>query len=272
VPLAWSHHTLGALLRDVRDAALLLQAVAVVDKRDVFSMTTPAPNYLADLEKGVRGVRMAWSPDFGRVIYDEEEIVPIVHETARAFQAMGANYSEPSIRLEDTMDPMEPDPEFSQAQVDAMVRRIKPDYIDPFTWASKLPREDYAKLSLYVRDRNDRPNQLDYMMRITPAVRYRKRDKLNDLFKRIDLLMSPVITRRAFICGEESATPWQYTAYTHLVNVTGYCAASVPAGFYKGMPVGLQIMGRPGEEALVLRAARALERERPWAQLRPKLA
>jgi Asp-tRNA(Asn)/Glu-tRNA(Gln) amidotransferase A subunit family amidase len=249
---------LGPITRDVRDAALLLQAVAVTDKRDPFSMTTAAPDYLADLEKGVRGVRVAWSPDFGRVVYDEPEIVPVVHETAQAFRALGAAYREPAIRLEDTMDPMEPDPEYSRAQVDKVVRAIKPDYIDPFTWASKLPREDYAKLCLYIRDRSDRPNELDYMMSITPEVRYRKKDRLGDLFQRIDLLLSPVITRRAFICGKESATPWQYTAYTHLVNVAGYCAASVPAGFHKGMPVGLQIMGRPGEEALVLRAARAL--------------
>ena len=66
-------------------------------------------------------------------------------------------------------------------------------------------------------------------------------------------------------------TPWQYTAYTHIVNVSGYCAASVPAGFHEGMPVGLQIIGRPGDEHLVLRAARAFERERPWAHLRPVL-
>jgi Asp-tRNA(Asn)/Glu-tRNA(Gln) amidotransferase A subunit family amidase len=153
-----------------------------------------------------------------------------------------------------------------------MVRAIKPDYIDPFTWAQKLPREDYAKLCIYVRDRSDRPTVLDYTMSILPSVRHRQKDRLSDLFKRIDLLMSPVITRRAFVCGKESATPWQYTAYTHLMNVSGYCAVSLPAGFYKGMPVGLQIMGRPGEEALLLRAARALEREKPWAQHRPTVA
>jgi len=53
------------------------------------------------------------------------------------------------------------------------------------------------------------------------------------------------------------------------VNVAGYCGASVPAGFHQGMPVGLQIIGRPGEEDLVLRAARAFEQERPWAQHSP---
>jgi Asp-tRNA(Asn)/Glu-tRNA(Gln) amidotransferase A subunit family amidase len=102
-------------------------------------------------------------------------------------------------------------------------------------------------------------------------VRYRRKDRLDELFRRIDLLLTPTITRRAFVCGRENVTPWQYTAYTHIVNVAGYCAASVPAGFHEGMPVGLQIVSRPGEEALVLRAARAFERERPWGQLRPPL-
>jgi Asp-tRNA(Asn)/Glu-tRNA(Gln) amidotransferase A subunit family amidase len=259
------------MARDVRDAALLLQAIAVVDARDPFTMRTPAPDYLAELDRGVRGVRMAWSADLGRVIPDEPEIVPICHEAAKAFKAMGAVYTEPSIRIEDPQDPMEPDPEYSRAQVNARVRAINPDFIDPISWSRKLPPQDYEKLSIYIRDRSDRPTQLEYAMSILPEVRYRTKDRLSDLFQRIDLLLCPTIARRAFVIARENATPFQYTAYCHIVNVAGYCAASVPAGFYKGMPVGLQIIGRPGDEALVLRAARAFERERPWAHHRPQV-
>jgi Asp-tRNA(Asn)/Glu-tRNA(Gln) amidotransferase A subunit family amidase len=262
----------GPMTRDVRDAAILLQAMACVDARDPFTMHAPPPDYLAELEAGVRGVRIAWSPDFGRVEPDNPEIVPICHEAAQAFRALGADYSEPSIRLEDPHDPLELDTEYSRAQVEQRFRALNPDYQDPFAWASKLSREDYAKLAIYIRDRSDRPNELDYALSIRPEVRYRAKTRLGDLFSRIDLLLSPVIARTAFVCGRENMTPWQYTAYTHLVNVAGYCAASVPAGFYQGMPVGLQIIGRPGDEALVLRAARAYERERPWAQHRPPLS
>jgi Asp-tRNA(Asn)/Glu-tRNA(Gln) amidotransferase A subunit family amidase len=261
----------GPITRDVRDAALMMQVMACVDERDPFSMRTPAPDYLADLDEGVRGVRVAWSPDFGRVEPEVPEVVEICHAAAQAFRAAGAEYSEPSIRLEDPHDPMELDTEYSRGQVERRHRQIAPDYQDPFTWASKLPREDYAKLCIYIRDRSDRPNELDYALSIRPEVRYRPKTRLSDLFEGVDLLLSPVIARPAFVCGRENVTPWQYTAYTHLVNVAGCCAASVPAGFHNGMPVGLQIMGRPGEEALVLRAARAYERERPWAQLRPPL-
>lgn len=268
-PFSSPNPMLGPMTRDVRDAAMLLQAIAVVDARDAFTFRTPAPDYLAQLDDGVKGLRVAWSPDLGRVTPDQPEIVPIVHETARAFRALGAVYSEPSIRIEDTHDPMEPDPEYSRAQVMQRILARNPKFVDPFTWISKLPRERYNQLSIYIRDRSDRPNELDYAMSIPPAVRYRQKTRLNELFQRIDLLLTPTITRTAFVLGRENVTPWQYTAFTHFVNAAGYCAASVPAGYHKGMPVGLQIIGRPGEEALVLRAARALEKERPWAQRRP---
>jgi Asp-tRNA(Asn)/Glu-tRNA(Gln) amidotransferase A subunit family amidase len=78
-----------------------------------------------------------------------------------------------------------------------------------------------------------------------------------------------VITRIAPVCGEHWHVPWTYTSYTFIVNVSGYCAASVPCGFVDGMPVGMQIMGRPGDELRVLQAARAFELHRPWAHLTP---
>ena len=217
----------------------------------------------------MRGVRAAWSGDLGRVEPDAPEIVALCHEAAQVFRSLGAEYSEPAIRLEDPHDQLERDTEYSRPQVEQRFRAIMPDYQNPFTWAAKLPPEDYAKLAIYFRDRSDRPNELDYTMSIRPEVRNREKTRLSDLFSRIDLLLTPTIARTAFVCGRENVTPWQYTAYTHLVSVAGYCAASVPAGFYQGMPVGLQIIARPGEEELILRAARAFERERPWAQVRP---
>ena len=263
---------IGAGTYGARDCAGCGHAdgIACVDPRDPFYPAHPAALFCR-ARRGLEGVRIACR-GFWSVVHEETEIVPLCHEAAQAFRSLGASYSEPSIRIEDPHDPLEPDPEYSRPQVHQRVRAVNPNYLDPMTWASKLPRDQYEKLTIYIRDRSDRPNELDYAMSILPSIRYRQKDRLDDLFQRIDLLLCPTITRRAIVCGREHQTPWQYTAFTHIVNVSGYCAASVPAGFYKGMPVGLQIMGRPGEESLVLRAARAFERERPWAQHRPKLA
>jgi Asp-tRNA(Asn)/Glu-tRNA(Gln) amidotransferase A subunit family amidase len=224
---------------------------------------------LAELENGVAGVRIGWSADLGRVVPDEPAIVALCHEAAQAFRKLGAIYSEPDFRLEDPMDDLEIDGDYAKWKMARLGAELLPNALDPISWSMKLPREDYGKLTVYIRDRSDRPTALDYALGIDPEVRNRQRTHIDDLFRQIDLLVCPVIARTAFVCGKENVTPFQYTAYTFITNLAGYCGASVPCGFFEGMPVGLQIVGRPNEEDLVLRAARAFERERPWAHRRP---
>lgn len=270
-PIQLLSSVMGPMTRDVRDAAMIMQAIACSDMRDPRSRSDAAPDYLGTLEDGIKGVRVGWSPDLGRVQPDEPGIVDLCHEAAQVFRSLGAVYSEPSFRFEDPQDELEPDGDYAKWKTAGRSREVLPDSFDPITWSLKLPREDYAKLTIYIRDRSDRPNALDYAMGIKPEVRNRTRTHIDDLFKEIDLLVCPVIARTAFERGVSGITPFQYTAYTFIANVAGYCGASVPIGFFEGMPVGLQIMGRPNEEDLVLRAARAFERERPWAQHRPPL-
>jgi len=260
---------LGPMTRDVCDAALLMQAIACVDERDPRTRRDAPPDYLADLDKGVAGLRVAWSADLGRVVPDEPGIVEMCHEAAQLFRGMGIQYSEPSFRFEDPHDELELDGDYAKWKMAALSREVLPDMLDPISWAMSQPREDYVKVAIYIRDRSDRPTMLEYALSIRPDVRRRARTHIDDFFRDHDLLLCPVIARTAFECGSGGITPFQYTAYTFITNVAGYCGASVPIGLYEGMPVGLQIIARPGEESLLLRAARALERERPWAQLRP---
>lgn len=259
---------IGPMTRDVRDSALLMQVMACVDQRDPFTLTTQPPDYLGQLDDGVNGLRMAWSADFGRVQGSDERVVALCHEAAKSFAGTGATYSEPAIRLQDPNDELEPDPEFDIKAMTRDFRERIPDYKDIFSWLASLSAEDRAKLTVYVREAGNYANRLEYAMSIDPAVRYRTKNRLAELFEDIDLLMSPTIGATAFPFTERMSS-WQYTAYTYLINLSGYCAASVPVGFVDGLPVGLQIIGRPDEEHLVLRAARVLERERPWADQKP---
>lgn len=98
-------------------------------------------------------------------------------------------------------------------------------------------------------------------------------------FENYDLLLTPTLAVPAFsvgrhpevIGGKKVADPlWGFTPFTYPFNMTGNPAATVPAGFsHDGLPVGLQIVGRFGDEETVLAAAGAFEAERPWAQHRP---
>jgi Asp-tRNA(Asn)/Glu-tRNA(Gln) amidotransferase A subunit family amidase len=268
-PIQLVSSVIGPMTRDVRDAALLMRVLACSDPRDPRSRSDAPPDYLARLEDGVKGVRIGWSGDLGRVVPDEPGIVALCHEAAQTFRKLGAAYSEPDFRLEDPMDELELDGDYAKWKVAKLSRELLPGAQDPISYVMGLPREDGGRATIYIRDRSDRPTALEYTLSIRPEVRNRARTHIDDLFKDIDLLVCPVIARTAFECGVSNVTPFQYTAYTFITNLAGYCGASVPAGMFEGMPVGLQIIGRPNEEDLVLRAARAFERERPWAQLRP---
>jgi aspartyl-tRNA(Asn)/glutamyl-tRNA(Gln) amidotransferase subunit A len=94
-----------------------------------------------------------------------------------------------------------------------------------------------------------------------------------------DLLMTPAVAVTAFPVGqppthvgEDPFPPFGWSPFTVPFNLTGQPAASVPCGFdAKGLPIGLQIVGRAYADAVVLRAARAFEDAQPWADRRPAL-
>jgi len=97
--------------------------------------------------------------------------------------------------------------------------------------------------------------------------------KMALFFERFDLLVTPTTAVVAFplrqrpreIDGKPVGTLWGAFPYTVAFNLSGQPAASVPCGFSTdGLPVGLQIVARPGEEATLLRASAAFEEARPW--------
>ena len=262
---------IGPLARDVRDAALVLGVMAGPDSRDPYSHPGPPPDWLASLEDGVSELRVAFSRDLGHVRAHDEAVVDVAEEAAREFRSLAAGYDEPEIRLEDPWDLLTPEPRLSNDVVMEPFRR-RPDFYGLENFLGELSRdpERWQRLTIYLRDRSDRPTALEYTMAIPPAVRNKPIQSIESVFERFDLLLTPTISRTAPVCQEAGLTPPFYTEFTFVVNLCGYCAASVPAGFAGGLPVGLQIIGRPGDEATVLRACRALERVRPWRDDRPR--
>ena len=104
-----------------------------------------------------------------------------------------------------------------------------------------------------------------------------------DQFDKFDLLVSPTMATTAFSTEQYPETvgglepypipAWGFIPYTHPINTIGFTAASIPCGFDSdGMPVGLHIIGKPGDEETVLAASAAFEAARPWAHLRPQVS
>ena len=256
----------GPMARTVRDAALLLQVLAGPDARDPMCMKESPPSFLAALDQEVKGLRIAWSPDLGYAAVDPE-VVKVSEESARVLEELGCSVEEVvvDIALE---DPFEPFWIIFSTNAYISYGHLLESNADRFT--------DYVKYTLeYGRDIRGS----DYAR----AMWYRDQlqGKMEALMERYDLLLTPTMAVPAFpveqrpqqIAGREVDPFWEFMPFTFPFNMTGQTAASVPCGFSsQGMPIGLHVIGRKGEETTVIRASAALERARPWSERRPPVS
>ena len=255
------------LARTVRDVALMMNAIARHDRRDPFALPDDGVDYLAACDEpfaGARGgalVRIAWSPDLG-FAHVEPETREIAGAAARAFSEVGLRVEEASPDLGDPSVILKTLYGGAQAGAHAARSPEQKAQMDP-----ELVEYAEASASLSV---------VEYLRAV--AARQALVDALRRFFERYDLLLTPTICLPAFPLGLVGPTEVAGRKVTHLgwtlcypFNYSGQPAVSVPAGWTaSGLPVGLQIVGRRLEDALVLRAAAAFEALRPWAARRPR--
>lgn len=246
---------LGPMSRTVGDAALLLNVVSKPDLRDWLALPYDDCDYLANLDAGVRGWRIAYSASLGYADVDPE-VAALVKRAALRFEDLGAHVEEADPRFED---------------VSEIFRRHW------YTGAAFLLRnftpEQKAMMDRGLVDVADQGAQIG-MLDLLDAAHKRGALSLqmNRFHERYDLLLTPSLPLTAFEAGREVAdvlkerrwTDW--TPFTYPFNLTQQPAASVPCGQTKsGLPVGLQIVGPRYQDARVLRAARAFESVQPIA-------
>ena len=253
----------GPMTRTVRDSAILLQALAGHDPRDVVSLRDKPEDYLAAADRGVAGMRLGWSPDFGYAIVDPEVFDNCEH-AALAFQEMGCSVEQVDLALDHPYDTFMT---IFAANVSVAYGGLlsKRDDLTDYTvkWL-----EDGAAVT--------GPEYGAALGHIDIA-----KAKFDDAFEQYDLLLSPTMPMTAFpvgdppskIAGQEIDPFWGYVQFTAIINAIGYTAATVPCGFSAdGLPIGLHIIGRHGDEASVIAASAAFEEARPWADKRPPVS
>ncbi|HEY0441888.1 MAG TPA: amidase [Xanthobacteraceae bacterium] len=249
----------GPLTRTVGDAALMLSVIAAPDARDATAWNTPAPDFRIGLEDGVRGLRIAWSPRLGYVERIDPEVEQAAAKAARVFEDLGASVEE--------VDPGLPD---SGETIRAIWAAVSATVVDAAS-ASDRAKMDPGFVKMAGRGRAY--SLADYL-----AAQTRRGDLINTMLRfheRYDLLLTPQMPIPALGAGLEAPAggafgdEWvEWSPYTFPFNLTQQPAASVPCGFTSdGLPIGLQIVGAPRADALVMRAARAFESARPWPAL-----
>ena len=275
VAFASSLDQVGPLARTVEDAALLLGRIAGHDPRDMTSSPRPVDDYLASLEAGAGGLRIGVPREWFRGGLDAgvEERVRAALATCEKLGAKLVEISLPhskyGIAAYYLIAPAEASSNL--ARYDGVRFGLRAD--------AKGLRETYAE----TREKGFGAEPKRRIMLGTYAlssgyydayylraqkVRTLIRRDFDEAFRSCDVVAGPVAPSVAFKLGEKTQDPLQmYLAdvFTITCNLAALPGLSVPCGLHaeSGMPVGLQLVGRPFDEATLLRAARALERETP---------
>jgi Asp-tRNA(Asn)/Glu-tRNA(Gln) amidotransferase A subunit family amidase len=257
----------GPLTRTVADAALLLQAIAGPDPRDPTSIDAPPEDYVAAVAQplaALRGLRVAWSVDFGYAPVDAE-VRHLTVAAAQRFTELGC-----------TVEAVQPGWENPRAIAATMwyvsyAARLSPLYAERPEWFEPslvAMIEAGQQISAVEHGRAQLARTAFY-------------EKVRQFFTTYDLLLTPQMPLGAWsvehgpehIDGHPTPSMFDRLSFTFPFNLTGSPAASVPCGFTtEGLPVALQIVGRWHADTLVLQAAAALEQAAPWAATWPALA
>ena len=264
-PLSWSLDTPGPLTRTVEDTALVLAAIAGPDPGDLLMRQAPAPDGLASLRSGVRGLKVGVIRELTLGSETDAEVRAAVLAAADVLKGLGATVDEVSLPLL------------------------------PRAGAVFMAIADSEGAGLHRRWLATRGQDYDAATRrrlvtagLIPAAMYHQATRARALIRaqilgaleQWDVLLAPTAPRTAPLIAKDQApvtSKWEAASrfftrrsYTTPFSLASVPAISLPCGFSAArLPIGLQIAGRPFDEPTVLRAAWAYEQSTPWHRERP---
>ncbi len=245
-------HT-GPMTRTVADSALMLTVMAEPDRRDWTSLPYDGRDYRNGLDDGVRGLRIAYSPDIGHATV-HPEVAARVKEAVETFVELGAHVEEVKIDLSETKRVFRVHWHAGAARIVEMTAPDERQLLEE--GLREVAAEGKGYDCATYSDAMARRNAIGHDMQM--------------LLSQYDLLMTPTLPIPAFTAGEELSDPSQerwteWTPFSFPFNLTQQPAATCPCGFTDdGLPIGLQIVGPLHDEPRVFRAARAYETAHPF--------
>lgn len=243
---------LGPMTRTVADGALMLNVIGQYDARDPWSVPRDKQDFLAGIDKGVRGLKIGYSPTLGYAKVDAE-FRRVLDHAAQKFADLGATVEAA-------------DPGFANPHDAFLVLWCS----GAAKIVSGFPAEKRGQMDpglIASAEIGSRHRAVDYLN--ADAVRNDVCQAMIRFHAKYDLLLTPAVPVPALPVGKDlndpSETHWiDWTPFSYPFNMTRQPAASVPCGLtHEGLPIGLQLVGRYHEDALVLRAAHAFESTQP---------
>ncbi|OEU87250.1 amidase [Streptomyces abyssalis] len=239
----------GPMTRDAADAALLMDVISQPDARDWSQLAPPQGSFRESVKGGVRGLRVAYSPDFGGRVEVEPDVAAGVRRAVERLEELGAVVEETDPGFEDPIEAFHSLWFAGAARVTQYFTDEQREAMDP---ALREVSEDGAARSA-----------LDYLAAVD--VRMALGKQMGVFHEKYDLLVTPTTPGTAFGAGLEvpegaGYRRWtEWTPFTYPFNMTQQPAASVPCGLDgDGLPMGVQLVAARHRDDLVLRASHAL--------------
>jgi len=263
--LSWSQDHAGPMTRTVEDCALMMNALVGYDPRDPSQANISIPDFTQSLTNHVKGLRVGVPKEFFEDPIDSE----VEHFVRRAIELLG----ELGANIHEVSWPMVHE---SRAISSTILMA------EATAYHRQLMKQHSAQLDPKVKLRLQAGlfiSAVDYLQ----AQRARRLfyQESGKLFKKVDLLAGPTVPIPACNIGTEEVQIGTsrigviagLSQYTRPFNLNGFPAISVPCGFSKdGLPIGLQLAGKPFDEMTVLRAAFAYEQATDWHRRRPMMS
>jgi aspartyl-tRNA(Asn)/glutamyl-tRNA(Gln) amidotransferase subunit A len=269
VSLGTSLDHVGPLTRTVEDCATVLQVIAGHDPADTGSVDEPVPDFTYDLETGVQGLRIG--VERAHFFYDgvSEDTRRAVEAVLETLQGLGATIVD--VELPELAWSPEVLMTILGAEASTFHRR----------WLRERPH-DYDAATRRALELGEFIPATHYLL--AQRARSLLRHRMANLFSahRLDVLLSPTLptptvplqdrfVERSDYPGESPAVSSVH--HTFSANLTGQPALSVPCGLSStNLPIGFQLMGRPFDEVMLFRVARAYEREHAWSTMPPEIS
>jgi len=276
IAYASSLDQVGPLTRDVADCATMLSAIAGHDPKDSTSVDTPVPDYSATLALGVKGIKIGLPKEYFIDGLDPD-VQTSMQSAIETYRRLGAEFVDISL----------PHTDYAVATYYLIATAEASSNLARYDGVRFGHRSEQAEglINMMTKTRSEGfgAEVKRRIMLGTYALSsgyydayYVKAQKVRTLimndfiraFADVDVMLTPVAPTPAFKIGEKINDPLQMylsDIFTIPVNLAGTCAISIPAGFSTdGLPIGLQLIGKPFGEASILRAAYAFEQATEW--------
>lgn len=256
IPMSWQYDHPGPITQTVEDAAIMLGAIAGYDPADFATVPVPVPDYREGMRDGVKGLRIGVPRElfFGLLEDDMRASVETALDVLRGLGAEVRDVDPGVSREEVSFAFMVCNAESQQYHAKAFAAQPE-DFGADLQAILSAPLPDAVALSRAYR------------------ISYQVKERFRRVLDEVDVLVTPTTMRSASIIGEESvmvrdtelSTGGAFAGLTLPFNIAGLPALALPCGFdAAGLPLSLQIAGRPFDEATVLRAGYAYEQATEW--------